>query len=35
MNLIKVVLKRINIAKELFIMDLEKGGEVYIPKDLS
>ena len=34
-NLIKVVLKRIGIAKELFIMEMSKGLEVYIPKDLS
>ena len=32
---LKTLLKRIELAKELFILDLEKGDEVLIPPELS
>lgn len=32
---IRVLLKRIDIAKEIFLMNIELGLETYIPKELS
>jgi len=34
-NLINIILKRISVAKELFLIEVQAGGEVFIPKDLS
>jgi len=34
LNLIRCVLRRINISKELLIIEIEQGNEVFIPKDL-
>lgn len=32
---IKLALRKIKIAKEIFILDLEQGQEVFIPKEFS
>mmetsp|Transcript_14114 Transcript_14114/g.21992 ORF Transcript_14114/g.21992 Transcript_14114/m.21992 type:complete len:146 (-) Transcript_14114:533-970(-) len=32
---LRVLLKKIELARELFLMDIEEGLEVFIPKDLS
>ena len=32
---IRVALKKIKLAKELFTMGIEQGEEVYIPKELA
>lgn len=34
-NLLKCILKKYALAKELFIQEIENGNEVYIPKELS
>lgn len=33
-DLIQFVIKRIELAKQIFVMDIEEGQEVYIPNDL-
>ena len=33
-NFVQCLIKRIDLAKRLFIMDIEEGSEVYIPNDL-
>ena len=35
MMFVKVLLKKINLVKDLFLTEIEQGNEVYIPKDLS
>ena len=32
---LRALLKKIDLARDLFIMDIEEGQEVFIPKDLS
>ena len=32
---LKVILKKIRLAKELFLIDIEQGHESFIPKELS
>lgn len=34
-SLLRCLLRRIQIVKELFIIDIEQGQEVFIPKELS
>ena len=33
--MLKTILKRINVSRELFILRLESGEQVFIPKDMS
>lgn len=35
MLFIRVLLKKIQLIKDLFLTEIEQGNEVYIPKDLS
>jgi hypothetical protein len=32
---LEAVLEKIQVAKKLFVMEVERGQEVFIPKDLS
>jgi hypothetical protein len=32
---IEILLRRIKLAKQIFVLDVEQGQEVFIPKDLS
>ena len=33
--MLKTILRRINVSRELFILRLEYGDDVFIPKDMS
>ena len=33
--LVKTILKRIQLSKQLFMLEIEQGNEVFIPQDLS